>query len=223
MFGEVFHSRLYDAPLIPVRAGDEVVDVGANHGFATCYFASRGARITAFEPSPTVFALLEENVHRNRQLGLVSGEVRLHAAAVGPPGEAELLVSEDLGGGMSTTIPAFAEAARVVVSERIRVPSISLNSVLEAIDEPTIRLVKLDCEGSEAAILSSISSEQRERVDCWAIEVHPQAYDLATFVDSLLAWDGWHLSKAAEFGIGNANLFLVSTRALRKATAGGCL
>jgi FkbM family methyltransferase len=221
MFGEIFHARLYDAPSIPVRAGDEVVDVGANHGFATCYFASRGARITAFEPSPTVFALLEANVRRNRRLGLLPGETRLHPAAVGPPGEVELLVSEDLGGGMTTTIPAFAAATRVVVAERIRVPSVSLNSVLESIDQPRIRLVKLDCEGAEALILSTLSSEQRERVDCWAIEVHPQAYDLPVFIESLLEWEDWHLSKAAEFGVGNANLFLVSRRALREAAAGG--
>ena len=40
-------------------------DVGANQGFFTCYAASKGATVYAFEPVPASYERLIQNVERN--------------------------------------------------------------------------------------------------------------------------------------------------------------
>lgn len=48
-----------------VRPGEICFDVGANFGFYTCLFARLGARVYAFEPVPTTFALNQETIRLN--------------------------------------------------------------------------------------------------------------------------------------------------------------
>lgn len=48
-----------------LKAGDVFVDVGACYGFYSIFAASRGCEVHAFEPSPEIFPLLQENVALN--------------------------------------------------------------------------------------------------------------------------------------------------------------
>ena len=43
MFSEVWYQHVYDVEGVPIRAGDLVLDIGANQGFFTCYAAQKGA------------------------------------------------------------------------------------------------------------------------------------------------------------------------------------
>jgi FkbM family methyltransferase len=211
MFGEVFHSRVYDIPSAPVRMGDWVIDVGANHGFATCHFASQGARVVSFEPHPAIYRLLTTNIAAN---GLAS-QVEAHCVAVAArDGRALLSISRELGGGMSTIHEGFARGVGIHVEETVDVEVTSLTSVLDRLAAPSIRLLKLDCEGSELEILQSLSPAARRRIDSIAIEVHPPACALADVVDLILGWGDFHLSQAMTTDWKNSNLHLVSDRAL---------
>lgn len=49
-------------PFPPSRAGDTILDFGAHIGSFSILAARAGARVLAFEPDPSNFALLEENV-----------------------------------------------------------------------------------------------------------------------------------------------------------------
>ena len=51
----------YATPGFDISPGDSVVDVGANVGAFAVLAASRGARVTAYEPHPETFAYLEHN------------------------------------------------------------------------------------------------------------------------------------------------------------------
>ena len=67
------YETRYLAPY--VRSGDVVVDVGANYGYTTCYFASvcgPSGHVLALEPEPDTRALLEHNV---RQSGYQNVEI----------------------------------------------------------------------------------------------------------------------------------------------------
>ena len=124
MFGEVFHSRVYDIPTAPVREGDWVIDIGANHGFASCYFAHKGARVWAFEPHPDTYRMLLANVAQN---GLEQ-RVEAHPFAIaGGDGTALLRVSRELGGGMSTIHQGFAQGTGIDVAETLEVQVRSLD------------------------------------------------------------------------------------------------
>jgi FkbM family methyltransferase len=213
MLGEIFHTRVYDVPTAPVRPGDVVVDVGANHGFTACWFAHRGARVVAFEPSPEVFALLQANVAAN---GLGDRITLFQEAVSDRDGTATLLVTPALGGGMSTLDPRFAERLALPVTGTPEVRTRSLPAVFRELGLARVRLLKLDCEGSELAILRSLDSDALERIDSLAIEYHPDSYPLSDLLDVVLGWGDFHVSKVAALDVENANLHAVSRRALEE-------
>lgn len=213
MLGEICHSRVYDIETAPLRPGDVVVDVGANHGFAACWFARQGARVLAFEPSPQVYRLLERNVADN---GLAD-RVRTFPEAVSDhDGAAELLVSPALGGGTSTLHPELAAANALPISGRTEVRVRSLPAVIRELGLGRIRLLKLDCEGSELAILRSLDRSLLDQIDALAIEYHPEVYSLAEMVGTVLAWGDFHLSKVVTLDVANANLHAVHRRAIEE-------
>lgn len=85
MFSEVFVRKEYE--FITTSERPFIIDAGSNIGLATLYFKRRypGARVVAFEPEPTAFALLETNVRNNdlRDVELVNaalGGKRGHVA-----------------------------------------------------------------------------------------------------------------------------------------------
>jgi FkbM family methyltransferase len=213
MLGEIVHSRVYDVPTAPVRAGDVVVDVGANHGFAACWFASRGARVLAFEPSPRVFPLLTANIAAN---GLGDRITAFPEAVAGEEGTATLLVSPTLGGGMTTLHPGFVERHQLPVEQRVPVRTRSLSGVLGELGIGRVRLLKLDCEGSELDILRSLDRETLDRIDSLAIEYHSDVYPLSSLVELVLDWGDFHLSKVVTPDVENANLHAVHRRALEE-------
>jgi len=66
LFEEIFVRRHY--PFRPVRPSPFVVDCGANIGVSAMFFKTLApqAEILAFEPEPTAFRLLCDNVQLNR-------------------------------------------------------------------------------------------------------------------------------------------------------------
>ena len=213
MLGEIVHTRVYDIETAPVRPGDVVIDVGANHGFATCWFARRGARVFAFEPSPQVYALLEQNVADN---GLADRVRTFPEAIAEREGHAELLISPFLGGGTSTLHPELAAANALPISGRAEVRVRSLPAVIRELGLGRIRLLKLDCEGSELAILRSLDRSFLDQIDALAIEYHPEVYSLADLVGTVLSWGDFHLSKVVTLDVANANLHAVHRRAIEE-------
>lgn len=213
MLGEVFHSRVYDIEAALVRPGDVVIDVGANHGFAACWFALRGARVFAFEPAPEVYRLLERNIADN---GLADRVRAFPEAIADREGRAELLISPALGGGTSTLHPELVEKNALPVRGRAEVRVRSLPAVIRELGLDRIRLLKLDCEGSELAILRSLDRSILDFVDSLAIEYHPEVYSIAELVDTLLSWENFHLSKVTTLDVANANLHAIHRRALEE-------
>src|SRR5262245_18952163 len=207
MLGEVFHTRVYDIPTVPVRPGDTVVDVGANHGFASCYFAQRGARVIAFEPDPANYELLVENVTAND----LQDRIRSFPCAVADRGgRANLRRSPDLGGGFSTIHDRFAASGFFTITDTVEVRTVTVGGL----ELGRIRLLKLDCEGSELDIVRSLDRTLRDTIDSLAIEYHPSAYSLSQLVDTILGWGDFHLSKVVTEDVTNAILHVVSARAL---------
>src|SRR5262245_12859403 len=70
MIDEIFVSSLYRFQA--TSATPVILDCGSNIGVSVLFFKSLhpGARITAFEPSPTSFPLLERNVRENGLSGV---------------------------------------------------------------------------------------------------------------------------------------------------------
>lgn len=127
--------------------GALAVDVGANAGAHTLAMAATGARVIAVEPNPGLRARLEANLELN---GL--HEVRVAPVALGAqPGTATLHVPADpVHTGGASLVAGIHEHLRGAVEVSVEVTT--LDALLETDDVP--RLVKIDVEGFEAAVLA---------------------------------------------------------------------
>lgn len=132
-----------------LRADDLFVDVGANAGAYTILAGGAiGARGIAFEPAPSTYARLVENVRLNAL------EARVHCdnRAVGArPGRIAFTTDRD------TT-------NRVLVAEE-RYPSsaeVEVTTLDEALDGAAPSLLKIDVEGYEPAVLEGARETLRK-------------------------------------------------------------
>jgi FkbM family methyltransferase len=187
----VWYKHEYAVPNMPVRPGDVVLDIGANQGFFTCYAAHFGARVYAFEPDPESFERLVSNIELN---GFSDSVVAKPWAISDRTGSADLLVSKELGGGMSTIIPGFSEKTGMHLARTVNVPCHTMSEVFDLFSLSRVRLCKMDVEGSELAILRSLSPAHIAAMDSLAMEVHPQAYSVQELLGLLSAWGTHQIS-----------------------------
>lgn len=181
MFGETWYDHDYDVAGCPVRQSDIVVDIGANQGFFTCYAGQMGARVYAFEPNPETFKILENNIARN---GFSDCVVAKCIAVADFEGETDLVCSPYLGGGADTINLAHAKAVTLAryPERRFPVKVARLSSVIPL--DMTVRLLKIDCEGAELAILKDLKNPKQ--FDSIAVEFHPGAYPVESLVRTIL-------------------------------------
>lgn len=153
---EVFLSRCYDIPGFDVAKAALIVDLGANIGLTTLYFAGRSplARFLCVEPLPGNAALLRRN------LASVPGAIIVEAAA-GMTGPLSFDDSRPAWGGFLSP------------GGRITVEAVSMDDLLQA-HAPNARvdLLKMDIEGGEQEVLAGPAA-WLDRVDCIVAELHP--------------------------------------------------
>lgn len=125
------------------------LDVGANVGHHTLYFASFCAQVHAFEPYPAVGRLIDEKVALN---GL--GNVVVHPVGIGEA-DAELDYYAPAGTNTGTgSFVATHEAANNRPAGRLRV--VQGDDYLERLGLPSVDLVKIDVEGFELAVVRGL-------------------------------------------------------------------
>jgi len=181
MFSETWYDHDYDVAGCPVRENDIVADIGANQGFFTCYAAQMGARVYAFEPNPATFGVLERNIARN---GFGERVLAKCVAVADFEGETDLICSQFLGGGADTIDAAHAKAVTSFgrLEKRLPVKVARLRSLVPA--DLRVRLLKMDCEGAELAILKDLANPKQ--FDSMAIEFHPDAYSVEHLIRTIL-------------------------------------
>lgn len=170
-----FEARLVGGLRTFVREGSCVIDVGANVGFFTQYFARwvgpRG-RVVAIEPETENHA---ELVRRLAAAGLADRVRAPRAAADAASGTARLMVNRDHPGDHR-----LADAGEPV-------PALTLDEV--AAGEAAVSLIKIDVQGVEMRVLEGAAVILARDRPALFVEVAPEA--LASYgasVDSLLDW-----------------------------------
>jgi FkbM family methyltransferase len=147
LYGEWAESELELLGLL-IRAGDTVVDVGANLGTHTTFFAQRvgpSGRVIAFEPQRVVFQMLCANLALNgltnvhahpAAAGRVAGMIDVPEVAYAEPGN---------HGGVSLAAPSTGAPGATGAS----VPLLALDDL--GLDR--CRVLKIDVEGMELEVL----------------------------------------------------------------------
>lgn len=142
-----------DLPTVPQL----ILDLGANVGYASVYFALRwpGARVLAVEPEPSNVALLRRNVAYLPQIEVVEGGIWPR------PGRLEV---EDAGKGywgMRVRATNDAHGVRAV----------TVRELLERAGADWVDFVKIDIEGSELELFSE-ETEWLGAVGALMLELH---------------------------------------------------
>jgi FkbM family methyltransferase len=179
-FVDVFVLRDYDVAGLDWRAVKTIVDVGANIGMATVWFAQRAksARILAIEPSPDALSLLYSNL---AAAGLGARVDVLPVALGSASGTGQLQVSAS---SVSTVVRMSTSTTDID-----SIPVITLAQLQREKQVGSIDVLKLDCEGAEFAILESADRDIVDRIGVIIGEYHESANnhagDLKVYLERL--------------------------------------
>lgn len=169
-----------------VRPGDVVIDAGANWGVHSLYLAlltGPEGRVLAFEPHPQVVEELRWHVEAN---GL--SQVVIHAQGL-----------LDRAGAIPFTLGENSKTSHVGSDggasdgREITVACLTLDEVFEKSGLTSLKLIKVDVEGAEAALLRGAERTLRRYRPHLVVELHNPEQDLE--VARILSALGYHLRR----------------------------
>jgi FkbM family methyltransferase len=163
-------------------AAPRILDCGGNVGLASLFFKRRfpGARITAYEADPALFAMMKANLAANG-----ASDVETVQAALWTANGRVMFRVEGSDSGMIDSLSG------AVAGMSVDVPSVRLRDVIAngaRGDDDRIDLLKLDIEGAENAVLADCEPVL-DRVGAIVMDLHefaptdrqaPRVFDLLT-------------------------------------------
>ncbi len=141
--------------------GKVVYDVGAFHGILALFFASRGARVIAYEPNERNHARLIENIRLNRLTSVAVRKLGLGAQ----PGWGVLRFSAAMMGGGSLDARALA-----ALSQHVEITTLDEDILLHTLPAPD--LIKIDIEGWELEALQGARATLDAHHPALFLEMH---------------------------------------------------
>lgn len=164
IFKEIFVNNIYNRGEVKIKEGDVVFDIGANVGVFSLYASLiNGTKVYAFEPHPTNFKVLLNNVNQNKITNIECFEF-----ALGIDNEDRILIEGNIAGGHK-----ISNEKELANSEgSLKVKSVTLARMKETLNIDTIDFVKLDCEGAEGEIIKSLGQDGLKKINKMAIEFH---------------------------------------------------
>lgn len=141
-----------------LKDGGCLWDIGANIGTYTVYAAEEPtASVVAFEPHPTTYSQLQENIALNR----LEGRVTAVPWALGAErGTATL--SDTADSSLNHLLPDGSGAIPVRIERALDV----------AAEHPPPTVVKMDVEGFEADVLAGFDDALAAGVEAWFVEIN---------------------------------------------------
>ena len=129
---------------------DILLDVGANLGSHTLFYADVFRRVHAFEPYPPTAALLRRNVEINDETGV-------HVYAIGLSSvDGELDFVGELGAAGNLGSSAFLTSASSGAARALRLPVRRGDCILEEEGVGRVDVIKIDVEGHEIDVLAGL-------------------------------------------------------------------
>lgn len=172
--------------------GDHAIDIGANIGFFSLLMArlvGPSGRVTAFEPAPSTFVKLKENLKLNRMTQVVPKQEALSHRI----GSQKLFLEMDSGSNALVRTPNTVGSVKVATN------------MLAAFDPP--RLIKMDAEGAEMDIMLG-GAGQIAPVNTPYIISELNEESLARFKTTPMELRGWMATRGYDTFILSINEFI---------------
>jgi 31-O-methyltransferase len=219
-------ESVYHLAAARLRAGDAVLDIGANIGVTSLYFSRMcpGLRIVAVEPAPETFACLSRNA--NDHFGH-SDVVRAAVASSrgelsftyypNAPGNSSLRADRDRDDANTRTYLRNSglddESVEMVLADlhegvEITVPTTTVSDLIDRYRLNRVALLKVDVERAELDVLRGIEDRHWPLVRQVVAEVHDEGDQLAEFCD-LLSRNGLHPEVRQDHGLVGTDMYEV--------------
>lgn len=205
------------------RAEGIFVDVGANIGACSIYFASKSITTLAFEPLPSNLYYFTKAVLLNREKSKHDlKQLRIFKVALGAtdkPQEVQLNVQRDNSGnamvGPEFVVDTDHRLSAGGMFYTSNVTTISYDALLPLIsgggEDSPLHLLKLDCQGSETDVLKGMKevlSDPNRRPTYIYTELDPVRLEaMSSSVHKLIQLLVYHGYKSGSDGISWDNLF----------------
>jgi len=129
-----------------------VVDVGAHIGIHTVHLAKSAKLVIAIEPEPRNYMLLKRNLKLNK----VKNVLALPIALSDRDGYTYLSVASS--SGAHTLESPNSEVSNVKFVDRVKVRTMTFDSLIKFLKLSHVDLVKIDVEGHEEAVLKGMKN-----------------------------------------------------------------
>ena len=182
-----FSKDIYDFNNIKFKPGDVVVDIGANIGIVSIYLAKKYPflKIYAFEPCRENYEHLLLNMKINN---ITSETIIAHNKAITKDGRLVCmnLNPNNLGGSSLDNIILIGGKKE---EKNSNIQSTTLSCIIDEYNIKKIKLLKIDCEGSEYEILYNTPTELLNKIEILRGEFHENKTLTKEFdIDKLYAY-----------------------------------
>ena len=158
---DTFRKRVYG--MVDVK-GKVVLDIGACIGDSALFFAMHNAKsVLAYEPDPNMYSQLVSNIERNEYEGCV---VPYWAGVGDEDGIAQLQVCE------LPTQNHLLESECHYSSSQIKSVAVDIAGIGGILEREDVDMTKMDCQGSEYAILQKVIDKGLSLGDEVVVEAH---------------------------------------------------
>lgn len=174
---DVFHIvEIFGQEIYGKSFKGTVIDVGASNADSSIYFVIRGAeRVIALEPFPESYELARENIKLNK---LEEKIILLPYALTSNEGVIEFNVSSDHPNANSTNPSTEVYKFGIKFNTKIKVPTITLKTLVYKYNLNKIYLLKMDCEGCEYEVIRKMPIEILEKIENIILEFHNYPQDI---------------------------------------------
>ena len=154
-----------------VGPGDLVIDCGANVGDITSRFARTGATVHAFEPNPICFDILR------KRFGGTANVILHNKGVMAEPGVLPLRIPriDGLDAVTSTVASSFLDREINPLhddDEVVEIECVDFPAFVMSLDPP-VKLLKMDIEGAEVAVLDAMMDRgAMDRIEFAIVETH---------------------------------------------------
>jgi len=184
-FIEVKVLELYDSENVKVLPGDVVVDIGANYGMFTQYAVEKGAkRVISVEPYKPVFDCLKDNIS-----GLPNVEL-INCGIYDCEGVADFSISE------SSAVNSILGTLSNESENTVKVFTTTINKLISDYQLTTIDYLKVDCEGCELDLFTTITDDNLLKCKKIVVEYHKKI--IGIFIQEKLKKLGYKFDNLAD-------------------------